>query len=164
MDQSNKPIIEKPDYELEALFGKDEKQVNAEWVLARYQAGEPLDSICDEFGVTPQTLLRWIRKVTGGYAQYKQTITDAKKTRAGLDNVDVSRITGLNRKQMVDILENNQEDITIKDRCQIEKIFGDRLAIAQGDITDRTEQKIGGLTVVLSNERETSKDGGNSGQ
>ncbi len=161
MEQSN---IVKPDYELEALFGKDEKQVNAEWVLARYRAGESLDAICDEFSVTPQTLLRWIRKVTGSYAEYKQTIADAKAKRAGLDTLDLTRLVNLNRGQTLEVLENSPEDISIKDRCQIEKTFGDRLAIALGDVTERAEQKIGGLTVVLSNERETSKDGGNSGQ
>ncbi len=153
MEHSNE-TIEKPDYKLEAMFGKDEKQVNGEWVLARYRAGETLDEMAYEFGVEPGTLRTWLRKAANSYQDYKQAVIDAKTARLNLENAELERLVCLNRKQTLSVLEDNPENMTIKDRCQIEKTFGDRLALAKGDVTDRSDHKVGGLTVILANDKE----------
>jgi hypothetical protein len=131
--------IPQPNYELEALFGKDSQQVNGEWCFHRWCNGEAIESMAVEFGVDEQTLRKWIKKAVG-LAQYKEGVGLAKEARETLRHGKLKRIVAMTRDQVLEMLEAKAIDDPAE-LCRIEKVFGDRLALAENkptDIQDRT--------------------------
>jgi len=137
--------VPKPDYELEALFGKDAKQVNGEWCFNRYINGESIEAMAEEFGVEAEMLRKWIKKAVG-LARYKEGVNLAKEARDILRYGELNRIVSLNRKKTLELLESNAIDKP-DDLCRIEKTFGDRLALETGKPTERTEDVNRPMTV-----------------
>lgn len=137
--------IEKPNYELEMLIGKDKQQIDAEWCFNRWVNGTPIAAMAEEFNVDENTLRKWIQKAVG-YSVYKEGVFLAKEAREILKHGELKRIVSLGRKRTLEMLESGMIDDP-QELCRIEKTYGDRLALEEGKPTERTEDVNRPLTI-----------------
>jgi len=118
------------------LCGESEKAGKYDYVRERYIDGDKVCEIAADMEVGEQEIYRILRSHPAQNELDKQT---HKKAREDFENAELSRIVKLNRKETMRKLEDEPQEIEIKEHCQIEKVFGDREAIASGKVTERQE-------------------------
>jgi len=124
--------MEKPDDDILDVFGYTDREKQAEhadYVMTRYSMGESLDDIAQDYNVQSETLRVWMKKYD--LSLYRQAKEKAVYHRELRRASKYHRIITLNTDEVLRKLELEPEKIALKEQCQIEKNFGDRLALLQ---------------------------------
>lgn len=105
--------------------------------IYRHGRGELLSGIAESYQITEQELcvMVWEYCSREELAKLK---SDARKARDIARYIEQDKICKLNRQQVLQKLEAGEID-DVKDHCQIEKVYGDRVAIAEGKATERVD-------------------------
>jgi len=131
--------IPQPDYELvEMIDGTSIDRQKKEHALACYEAGASVDEIGEYLGVTGETVRKQL-KALHGLDDYKESVKRAKQARVNATKQRLNKITTKSQEKALEMLEKDSDDITPQVLCSFQKTFGDKLAIMEGEATERTE-------------------------
>jgi hypothetical protein len=114
--------------------------VDDEWCFKRWINGESIEAMAAEFLVDENTLRKRMKKAVG-LVDYKEGVKLAKEHREILKNGELKRILALGRKKTLELLHSNKID-DVKSLCRIEKVYGDRLALAENRPTEIQDRKV----------------------
>ncbi len=120
-------------------------QIQVEDAMVRYGAGESLDELAKELGHPPESLRALMKKYD--FDRYKKTVGEAAQSRMDLRHVGRKHLLSRNLTKLIKDIDD--EDISIADRCKIEKVYGDRVAITEGEATERQEH-VGKVTTIVT--------------
>lgn len=116
-------------------------------MMERYAKGESLSDLAAECEVAEPVLRNRMRNYDP--AKYKEAKGEAAQARITMRHAEHQYILSKNRENLLKVMHDSPEDINAKQMCQIEKTFGDRVALTEGDVTDRQEQ-IGKVTQIVT--------------
>lgn len=122
-----------------------EEQVALQDALERYAQGVPIAELASEMNLTEQAIRQRFQKYD--FDQYKEKKGEAAQARIDLRHAENKRILSLNRQAVMDKIED--DELTISDRCRVEKTFGDRVAIVEGEATERQDHT-GKVTQIVT--------------
>lgn len=110
-------------------------------MLERYGQGESLSELAAELGLEESALRSRMKKYD--FKEYKKSKGENAQARMTLRHAENKFILSKNRENVIDTItdEDKMKKVTVKDMCTIEKTFGDRVALAEGEATDSIEHK-----------------------
>jgi len=115
--------------------GVTEDQLDAEIMADEHAKGISFDDIAEAFGCRPSRAMDLIKRHIG-MEGYRECIQKAAEARRAIANAVLNGIVQGGRQKVLEKIESKSiEDIA--DLCKIEKTYGDRLAIRQGEDTER---------------------------
>jgi hypothetical protein len=106
-------------------------------MMERYAKGESLSDLAAECGLEEANLRKRMRNYDP--AKYKEAKGDAAQARIDFRHAENKQILSLNRVNLLSELESETSEISVGDMCKIEKTFGDRVALTEGEATERQE-------------------------
>lgn len=107
-------------------------------MMERYAKGESLSDLAAECQLEEATLRKRMRNFDP--AKYKEAKGEAAQARMSMRHAEHQYILSKNRENLLKVMHDDPDKINAKQMCQIEKTFGDRVALAEGDVTSREEQ------------------------
>jgi hypothetical protein len=107
-------------------------------MMERYAKGESMANLAAECQIEEATLRKRMRNFKP--EEYNKAKGEAAQARIDLRHAENKNILSMNREGLSKALGTEGADISIGDRCKIEKTFGDRVALTDGDVTSREEQ------------------------
>lgn len=106
--------------------------------MRRYSNGDSWVVIGKAHNLDQATVNKWVREYCDA-SEYEQLKIDAKNARLTMLGADLKRICSLGRKEAIKRLEESPETLDVKDLCQLEKTYGDRLALHEGKATEKID-------------------------
>jgi hypothetical protein len=119
----------------------------AELAKSEHEKGVSFRVIADQFGISSSHAMDLIKKHFGIEA-YDDCIKEARLSRKRISEALTADIVLRGRQKIHQMLVNG-EVVDVKDCCMIEKTYGDRVAIANGEATESIKQ-VATMRFVLS--------------
>ena len=126
-------------------------------MMLRWSKGESLVDLgkeCDP-PISDAVLRLRMRKLD--CIDYDKAKDEAAKARVSMSHAENKYIVSKNKQRMTKLLDDEETEISVGDHCKIEKTFGDRVALVDGEATERQEQ-VGKVTQIILFKDLTSDD------